>query len=206
MPSEVNERPFAELPAALVEEVLDRTEGLGRELLQSFEAMRTRRQARREQLAKADLLCREADLPYVPIPTTCGVDGSYAIERLLTTDLVAAAALAVEGLTPPSETRHWPEPRHLVYVGTEGHDVDTGTVARAVMMGMELQLAAQAPHEVVFFPVEAHEENRYFAIVLRQYSCTSQCHSHRARIVVRAGRPGYTVVVCPDEDSRPFGR
>jgi hypothetical protein len=149
MPDKVNERPFAELPATLVEEVLSRTEGLGQELLQSFEEMRAQRQARRAQLTEASLLRREADLPYVPIPTTCGVDGSYAIERLLTTDLVAAAALAVEGLTPPSETRHWPEPRHLVYVGTEGHDADTSTVARAVMMGMELRLAAQAPHEVV---------------------------------------------------------
>ncbi len=150
MAVEPSTHPFAELPAALVEEVLDRTEGLGRELLASFEEMRSQREARRSQVADAGLLRREGDLPYVPIPTTCGVDGSYAIERLLTTDLVAAAALAVEGLTPPSETRHWPEPRHLVYVKTEGHDADTGTVARAVMIGMELTLAAKAPHELIF--------------------------------------------------------
>lgn len=150
MAIEPSAHPFAELPAALVEEVLDRTEGLGRELLTSFEVMHSQRETRRKQVADAGLLRREADLPYVSIPTTCGVDGSYAIERLLTTDLVAAAALAVEGLTPPSETRHWPEPRHLVYVQTEAHDADTGTVARAVMMGMELSLAAKAPHELVF--------------------------------------------------------
>lgn len=150
MAAEPSAHPFAELPAALVEEVLDRTEGLGRELLTSFEEMRSQREARRKQVAEADLLRREADLPYVSIPTTCGIDGSYAIERLLTTDLVAAAALAVEGLTPPSETRHWPEPRHMVYVQTEAHDADTGTVARALMMGMELSLAVKAPHELVF--------------------------------------------------------
>jgi hypothetical protein len=150
MPDQTNDRPFAELPASLVEEVLNRTEGLGRELLQSFEAMRAQRKAYRMQLTNSGLLCREADLPYVPIPTTCGADGSYAIERLLTTDLVAAAALAIEGLTPPSETRHWPEPRHLVYVGTESHEEETSTIARAVMVGMELKLAAEAPHEVVF--------------------------------------------------------
>lgn len=68
-----------------MEEVLSRTGGLSRELLQSFEAMRAERQARWTQLTDAGLLCREADLPYVPIPTICGVDGSYAIERLLTT-------------------------------------------------------------------------------------------------------------------------
>jgi len=148
--TESTDRPFAELPAALVEEILNRTEGLGRELLESLQEMRALQEARRTQLKEAGLVRREGDLPQVPIPTTCGVDGAYAIERLLTTDLVAAAALAVEGLTPPSETRYWPEPRHLVYVGTEGHDADTGTVARAVMIGMELKLAAQAPHEVVF--------------------------------------------------------
>lgn len=176
MPGEVNERPFAELPAALVEEVLDRTEGLGRELLQSFEEMRTQHQTRRSQLTEANLLRREADLPYVPIPTTCGVDGSYAIERLLTMDLVAAAALAVEGLTPPSETRYWPEPRHLVYVGTEGHDADTGTVARAVMMGMELQLAAQAPHEVVFVDGSLTTPLIYFNQALNKVTETPSLH------------------------------
>ncbi len=143
MASEIPERPFAELPATLVEEVLARTEGWGQELLSSFEDMRAQRQRRREQLAQVGLLHRDADLPYVPIPTTCGVDGNYAIERLLTTDLVAAAVLAVEGLTPPSETRHWPEPRHQVYVETEGHDANTSTVVRSVMMGMEFATGSQ---------------------------------------------------------------
>lgn len=172
MAAEPSAHPFAELPAALVEEVLDRTEGLGRELLTSFEEMRSQRESRRKQVADAGLLRREADLPYVSIPTTCGIDGSFAIERLLTTDLVAAAALAVEGLTPPSETRHWPEPRHLVYVQTEGHDADTGTLARAVMMGMELALAAKAPHELVFIDGSLTTPLIYFNQALNKVAAT----------------------------------
>jgi len=148
MRSEISERPFADLPAALVQEVLNRTEGLSRALLDSFEQVRARRAEWRGQLNMAGLLRRESELAYVPIPTTCGVDGSYAIERLLATDLVAAAAVAVEGLTPPSETRYWPEPRHQVLVEIEAHDSDTGIILRAIMIGMEL--AANAPHEVVF--------------------------------------------------------
>ncbi|MCS7293191.1 MAG: DNA double-strand break repair nuclease NurA [Gloeomargarita sp. SKYBB_i_bin120] len=144
------ERPFGELPAALVEEVLQRTENLGQKLLQDFERVRAQRQTWRAQLQQAGWLGRDAELPYVPIPTTCGIDGAYAIERLLTNDLVAAAAVAVEGLTPPSETRHWPEPRHRVWVETETHETETTTILRALMIGMELELAAQAPHEVVF--------------------------------------------------------
>lgn len=150
MAAEFTDRPFAELPAGLVEEVLQRTEGLSQKLLTDFEQVRAHKQEWRGNLARSGLLYRDSDLPYVPIPTTCGVDGSQAIERLLASDLVAAAALAIEGLTPPSETRHWPEPRHLVYVDTEAHDPDTGTVLRALMIGMELELAANAPHEVIF--------------------------------------------------------
>jgi hypothetical protein len=144
------ERPFGELPAALVDEVLKRTEDLSQKLLDDFEQVRARRQEWRANLERAGLLHRDAELPYMPIPTTCGIDGSYAVERLLASDLVAAAAVAVEGLTPPSETRHWPEPRHLVWVETEAHEAETGTILRALMIGMELELAAQAPHEVVF--------------------------------------------------------
>jgi len=144
------DRPFGELPAALVDEVLNRTEDISRKLLNDFEQVRAHRQEWRQCLAQADLLRRDAELPYMPIPTTCGVDGSYAIERLLASDLVAAAAVAVEGLTPPSETRYWPEPRHSVWIETEVHEAETGTILRALMMGMELELASQAPHEVVF--------------------------------------------------------
>ncbi len=144
------ERPFGELPAALVDEVLKRTEDLSQKLLDDFEQVRARRQEWRGGLEQAGLLHRDAELPYMPIPTTCGIDGSYAVERLLASDLVAAAAVAVEGLTPPSETRHWPEPRHLVWVETESHEAESGTVLRAVMIGMELELASRAPHEVVF--------------------------------------------------------
>jgi hypothetical protein len=145
-----SERPFAELPAALVEEVLERTHEVGSRLLVGFDDLRSQRTARREQLERAGLLTRESELEYVPIPTACGIDGSYAIERLLATDLVAAAAVAMEGLTPPSEVRYWPEPRHQVLIETEAHDADSGTIVRALMMGMELSLAVQAPHDVVF--------------------------------------------------------
>ncbi len=144
-----SERPFGELPAALVDEVLNRTEALSQQLLNDFEHVRAHRQEWRESLKQAKLLLREAELPYLPVPTTCGIDGSYALERLLASDLVAVAAVAVEGLTPPSEARHWPEPRHLVWVEIENHEADTGTILRALMIGLELQLAARAPHEVV---------------------------------------------------------
>lgn len=141
---------FAELPSALVNEVLQSTEGLSQALLEGFEKVHEQRERWRKKLMNLGILRRESELPYMPIPTTCGVDGSYAIEHLLTSDLVAAAAVAVEGLTPPSETRYWPEPRHKVLVEMEVHDSGTGTILRAFMIGMELELASNAPHELVF--------------------------------------------------------
>lgn len=145
-----NETPFEELPEALVDELLSQSERAGDSLYHSFEDVQRQRQVLRRNLEENGLLKKDTDIGYSPIPTTCGVDGSYAIERLLSTDLVAAAGVAVEGLTPPSETRYWERPHHRTVIQPIGHDPDTGTVARAVMMTMELELAHKAPHEVVF--------------------------------------------------------
>ncbi len=141
--------PFADLPAALVEEVLEQTSEVGDRLLATFSGIREQRKTLREKLNEHDLILTEHSLGAPPTPTTCATDGSYAIERLLTIDLVAAAAVIVEGLTPPSETRHWEEPRHTTYVETEVHHAETSTVLRAVMVGNELCLAQQAPHDLV---------------------------------------------------------
>jgi hypothetical protein len=141
--------PFADLPAALVEEVLGQTSAVAEGLLASFQKIRMDRAALRGQLMKSGLVISESSLGYPPLPTTCAADGSYAIERLLTTDLAAAAAVAVEGLTPPSEKRHWDMPHHKTFVAAEPHLEDTATVLRAVMLGEELRLATNAPHDLV---------------------------------------------------------
>ena len=142
---------FADLPAALVDEVLDQTTAIAHDLLTSFQDVRAERQAMRKGLEESGLLTTESALGYPPLPTTCAADGSYAIERLLTTDLAAAAAVAVEGLAPPSETRYWPVPRHESFVAAEPHHEDTATVLRAVMLGEELQLLTAAPHDLLLF-------------------------------------------------------
>jgi hypothetical protein len=148
-PRHTDAAPFADLPAALVEEVLDQTSAVADGLLASFQRIRADRAKLRDQLTKSGLVIPESSLGYPPLPTTCATDGSYAIERLLTTDLAAAAAVAVEGLTPPSEKRHWELPRHKTFIAAEPHLEDTATVLRAVMLGEELRLATNAPHDLV---------------------------------------------------------
>ena len=146
----MNEPPFTELPAALVQEVLNRTEEISQSLLSSFEKIETQRKKWREQITREGLLHKDSDLIPVPHPTCAGVDGAFAIERLLAIDLVAVGAVAVEGLTPPSEKRYWPEPYHHVYVNTENHAAETASILRGLMIGMEMTLAQNAPHEIVF--------------------------------------------------------
>jgi hypothetical protein len=133
----------------LVEEVLGQTAAVGDALVASFKDLRNRRAGLRDQLTQAKQLVTDASLPYPTPPTTCAADGSYAVERLLSIDLAAAAAVAVEGLTPPSEKRFWEQPRHSTYIVAEPHCAETATVLRAVMLGRELLLAQRAPHDLV---------------------------------------------------------
>jgi hypothetical protein len=143
-------RIFVDLPAALVEELLGRTSELSRSVIEQLTSQRTERERWRDVLARERLLGTLADLPAAPTPTTCGVDGSVAVERLLAHDLLVAGALAIEGLTPPSEKRFWPEARHLLWVELVPHDDANDALARALMAASEVELAARAPHDVVF--------------------------------------------------------
>ena len=144
-----DQTPFADLPAGLVEEVLDQTSSVARDLLSMFQDAKEQREKFRDNLADSGLLINESSLDHAPVPTTCAADGSYAIERLLTTDLTVAAAVVVEGLAPPSEKRHWKLPHHKSFVAAEPHFEDTATILRAVMLGEELSLISEAPHELL---------------------------------------------------------
>ena len=151
MVKRVVEDPFNELPEALVEEMLNQCDELGETLSKSFRELFERKSEIRKDMMDQNLLKRDTEISSAPThPTTCGVDGSYAIEKLLFTDMVAIAGVAVEGLTPPTEKRHWPEPRHLSTVLTISHSDSTRVVAAAIMMCMELELAAKAPHDAIF--------------------------------------------------------
>lgn len=150
MIEKLDEHPFDELPQALVEEMLNQCDELGNDLSRSFQKLYEQKNGMRKKLREKNLLRKDTTISVAPShPTSCGVDGSYAIERLLYTDMVAIAGVAVEGLTPPSEKRYWPKPHHLSNVLTIAHNEPTVLVARAVMICIELELAAEAPHDVV---------------------------------------------------------
>ncbi|MDN7026009.1 hypothetical protein FGU65_14135 [Methanoculleus sp. FWC-SCC1] len=90
----------------MVEELLDQCGTMGETLSHSFRHLLDSKVEIRTALADNGLLKHDSDLlTNHSYPTSCGVDGAYTLERLLSTDMVAVAGVAVEGLTPPSETR-----------------------------------------------------------------------------------------------------
>ncbi len=208
------ETPFVDLPAALMEDILGKATATGDLLIDRFRDLKKARQGYRQLLQEKNLIVHESSLGYPPLPTTCGTDGSYAIERLLFADLTAAAAVAVEGLTPPSEKRHWDQPHHLAFVQVEPHHPDTATVLRAVMLGNELLLAASAPHDLVMLDQTLTLPIIYFNQALNQapncpeLSCSKEFMEHSLeylaayRSILRPQRSDKHYVGLPKYSSR----
>jgi hypothetical protein len=141
---------FGDLPEALVEQLIAESDRLGQVVIDSLKKINDLRSQVRTRLEHERLLRRVEDLPRVEEPTTCGVDGAYAVESLLGYDIVVAVGLATEGLTPPSEQRHWEEPHFCSFINIEPHRQENRSYARALMVTFELEQAAKAPHDVVF--------------------------------------------------------
>lgn len=148
--SNQNLNNFGELPQALVDELLEKSLNVGKALFDNFKNVQNKRSIFRKQLEDSGLLKQESEFSILSPPTTCGVDGAYAKEELLSVDLLAGAAIALEGITPPSETRYWENPHHMVYIKEEIHNPDSSTILRGLMIGMEQILASKAPHDIVF--------------------------------------------------------
>jgi len=142
-----DDKQFGDLPQALVEELLEKCGKIGNTLVQNFEQMRNSKKDIRNQLQKDGLLRSKASLRYQSVPTCCAIDGAYAIEKMLSNDIVAVTGVAIEGLTPPSENRYWSGPTHLSFVDTVNHDVNS--LPRGIMMSMEIEIASNSPHDVV---------------------------------------------------------
>src|SRR5262245_14290826 len=104
------------LPQAMLSEMLEKGGDLSANLLKSLENLNSRKSEYRGLLTDKGWLCRDSDLPSVAPPTTCGVDGASIVERLMSVDLIASAAVAIEGLIPPSETRYWDDVKHRTFV------------------------------------------------------------------------------------------
>ncbi|MGA7577878.1 MAG: DNA double-strand break repair nuclease NurA [Desulfobaccales bacterium] len=139
---------FADLPDALVRDLLAKAVPVAERVSQNLQALRDAHTLLSTEARKHRLICRKADLDVPREPSVVGVDGSYQVHRLTALDLCAAAAVAVEG-TSKEAVRYWPEPYHDMWVDGLPHRIDTVGVLRGMMVSMEMSLAAQAPHDLV---------------------------------------------------------
>ncbi|HEY7831585.1 MAG TPA: DNA double-strand break repair nuclease NurA [Solirubrobacteraceae bacterium] len=144
----VQDSLFEDLPAALLRDLLQTAAPVADRVHARIDALRTRSEELRAAARAADLIRRKADLERPREPSVAGIDGSYQIRNLTSLDLCAAAAVAVEG-TSKEAKRYWPEPRHRMWTDGVPHGEAPVGVLRALMVAMELELAAESPHDLV---------------------------------------------------------
>ena len=139
---------FADLPDALVRDLLAQATTVAEHVASHLNALTHSRASLRERIRSDGLIARKSDLDVPREPSVVGIDGSYQAHRLTAMDLCAAAAVAVEG-TSKEARRHWEEPYHRMWVHSLEHSKSATNALRGLMIEMELELAAEAPHDLV---------------------------------------------------------
>jgi len=140
---------FADLPDALVQDLLAKALPVADGVNQNLQALREAKASLRAEAERRGRIRRKADLDVPPEePSVVGIDGSYQVHRLTAVDLCAAASVAVEG-TSKEAKRHWEKPYHRMWVESLEHSKNVTNTLRGLMISMELDLAAEAPHDLV---------------------------------------------------------
>ncbi len=145
---EIDSPSFLEIPASLVEQMLQKTNEIGDILQSSIHDINRKRQKFRLQLEQIGLLDNDIRFRNIKPLVSGGVDGAYAVDRLLGTDLLFAAAVGVEGMNEENGKRVLP--CHDVFVNPEKHNPENMIAARAIMVEMEIKLAANAQYDIVY--------------------------------------------------------
>lgn len=146
---EVDSPSFLEIPASLVEQMLQKTNEIGEILQSSMHDINRKRDKFRLQLEQIGLLDNDINFGNTKPLVSGGVDGAYAVDRLLGTDLLFAAAVGVEGINELENGKRI-APNHDVFVYPEKHNPENMISARAIMVEMEIKLAANAPYDIVY--------------------------------------------------------
>jgi hypothetical protein len=146
---EVDSPSFLEIPASLVEQMLMKTNEIGDMLQSSIHDINCKKEKFRLQLEQVGLLDNDINFRNIKPLNSGGVDGAYVVDRLLGTDLLFAAAVGVEGINELENGKMIPS-NHDVYVNPEKHNPENMIAARAIMVEMEIKLAANAQYDIVY--------------------------------------------------------
>ena len=170
---------FEGLPLALVKEILGKSGQIADDIFAPFHEINSNRDKLREQLREHNIIQNNPTSDSEESLTSCGIDGYYTVEKFLTSNLACSVAFAVEGLIPPSGEKHWETPSHKAIFHTEKQYSETAKILSAIMMEMEIELAAKAPHDIIFLngsfitPFITFMETIRLALVTKE-SITSQ--------------------------------
>lgn len=146
----VQSNEFGDLPQALVQEMLEMSSEFAGKTAEFLSNLQNDKKELHSVLEQKKMIHHESEiLKRNQDPTTSGTDGSYSVDRLLASNYIAMGAVAVEGLPPKLKDPIWPRPRHFVKLMPLPHDDGNITLAQAIMLSMEIQLAGHAPHDVV---------------------------------------------------------
>ncbi|MFC1608453.1 DNA double-strand break repair nuclease NurA, partial [Candidatus Latescibacterota bacterium] len=131
---------------SLVHDMLSKSGDVSKELSSAFRSISENRDQLRSRLE----ISTHNDDADSKEPSACAVDGTSYSDMVLGSGLVYSAAFAVEGLIPSSGSKNWQEPLYMTTLHQEKDTKALSRVMTAVMMEMAVELAAQAPHDIVF--------------------------------------------------------
>lgn len=142
---------FTHIPANMLEEMLSQSHSIGNNILKNINYIKKEKKNFRTQLINEHLLGHDNNFKFPILLSTCGIDGAYAIERLLGTDLMAIGTIGVDGLVNQYKNYpEWNDKNYSVFINSEKHNSDNMILARGLMIELELILAANAPHDLIF--------------------------------------------------------
>ncbi len=142
---------YAYLPDELLEDILEGATEITTDIQQIFDSLQTKRASFREKLVSDGKILRAASLESVSSPSVCAVDGGLAIEKSIGADTVLVVAVGVEGLVR-EDRRKWTGVQHRHWRRVLAHEGDDNSrFAKGVMAALELEIATQAPHDVIIF-------------------------------------------------------
>ena len=137
---------FGDLPDALINELLVRSTEVAERAAANVSTHITERDELRDRAQRLGIIARLDEMPESPDRSVVAVDGSLALFRLASFDLVATAALAVNGLRSPIADTRLP---YKFDVRIPGPVARANEIAYALMFCMEYEVASEVESELV---------------------------------------------------------
>ncbi|MFK0194233.1 DNA double-strand break repair nuclease NurA [Kitasatospora sp. NPDC090308] len=115
--------------------------------------------------------------------TLAAVDGGFAVERTIAVDIALSVAVGVEGFAPEGRSWQWDDNQHSFAQHVLVHDGHNERLARAGMVIQELDVIADAPHELRIF-----DGSHLTPIIQLNSALASRSSDVRSRVLELANR------------------